>query len=135
MLGELAPYGLESGRAPKVPGPSGGSPRPGSRETAAERVARLRAPLRNCYNNSLQTDPSLSGRVVFRMEIDSTGRVTSVAVDEEQTSESLRKSPLTTCLLNVIRSVNTGRTGQTAPLVLSLPIEIRAAEPEASSAP
>ncbi len=126
VLGELAPYGLESGRAPRVAGPSGGSTPPRADTTQlASRIARLRGRFRNCYSRALQTDPGLNGRVAFRIEVSPSGKVKSVSVDREQTSESLLKGQLTTCLLSAIRSADFGSTGRSTPVTFSLPMEIR----------
>ena len=130
-IGELAPYGLESGRAPTVRGPNDGSPQPRLfRSEVAAQIAKLNARLRGCYSKALSTDPSLAGRVVFRFVVDPSGQITSVTIDEEQTSESMRKSPLSACLLAAIRGANIGPTEHSAPVTLSLPVEIKAQTPK-----
>lgn len=44
-------------------------------------VLALRAQMRACYSKSLSTDPTRAGKVVFRLDIDATGRATRVSVD------------------------------------------------------
>lgn len=131
VMGDLAPYGLESGRAPTVPGPSGGSLRPkASGEATAARLARLRARFRNCYNKALSSDPELTGRIVFRIEVNPDGTIKSASVDETQTSESmLRNTELSGCLLRAIQTTDLGPTGKSAPITFSLPLEIRPSAP------
>lgn len=44
-------------------------------------IVALRSQMRACYTKSLNTDPTRSGKVVFRLEIDGAGRATRVSIE------------------------------------------------------
>lgn len=57
-------------------------------------VVALRNQMRACYSHSLNTDPTLTGKIVFRLDIDGTGRATRVSVD----SSTLADKDLERCV-------------------------------------
>lgn len=79
----------------------------------------LRNQMRACYNKSLNTDPTRSGKVVFRLDIDGTGRATRVSVE----SSSVGDKELERCLASAFeRGSYPCITGTvTVPILLSLP--------------
>jgi len=93
----------------------GASVKPKSQQTAAERSSRSHEEIRkvmdrnkaaiyNIYNRALRKNPALEGKVVFKLEIDSTGKVISAQI----VSSDLNDPALERRLLARIRLINFG---------------------------
>lgn len=85
-------------------------------------VQRYKAGVKFCYDNALKKTPRLNGKITLQMDIDASGRISSLSV----ASDTIGNLPLQKCIRSQVKNwrfskVDAGTVRFTLPLVFSPP--------------